>query len=206
MKSNVFKKIILVTTFVASILISQNSMAQVGLFVEPSVTYATGDSSVGYPPPANDSSGHLIGYGLGARLGIHIFDIVFVGVDGRYSQPHYTDSSGYDASTVSSNWGPVIGIQMPIVGLRVWSAAVVDGEVDPESSNGYDLKFNQATGYRVGAGFQFIAVSLNVEYQDLKYSNTNLQGVGPFTPGSNLDNTELKNKSWIVSVSFPIAL
>ncbi len=187
-------------------MLSQKSMAQVGLFVEPAVTYETSDSSVDYPPPASNSTGHINGYGVGARLGIHVFDIVFVGVDGRYAQPHYTDSSGYDASTVSSNWGPVVGIQMPVVGLRIWGAAVVDGEINPESSHGYDLKFNQATGYRVGAGFQFVAVSLNVEYQDLKYSNTNLQGIGPFAPGTNLDNTELKNKSWIASISFPIAL
>lgn len=200
------KKALLLTTFAASILISQKSMAQLGLFVEPSVTYETSDSEVDYPAPAGNSNGHINGYGLGARLGIHVLDIVFVGFDGRYAQPHYSDSSGYDATSVSTNWGPVVGIQMPIVGLRVWGAAVVDGEVNPESSNNYDVKFSQATGYRVGTGFQLFLVSVNLEYQDLKYKNTTVEGAGPFAPGSTTDDTNLKNKSWIVSVSFPIAL
>lgn len=200
------KKALLLTTFAASLLVGQKSMAQLGLFVEPSVTYETSDSTVDYPAPAGNSDGHINGYGLGARLGIHVLDIVFVGVDGRYAQPHYSDSSGYDASSVSTNWGPVVGIQMPIVGLRVWGAAVVDGEVNPESSNNYDVKFSQANGYRVGAGFQLFLVSLNLEYQDLKYKNTTVEGVGPFAPGSTTDDTNLKNKSWIVSVSFPLAL
>lgn len=206
MKTTLLKKVLFFATFATSILFSQKSMAQLGLFVEPSLTYESSNSTVDYPAPAGDSDGHINGYGLGARLGIHVLDIVFVGVDGRYSQPHYSDSSGYDATSVSTNWGPVVGIQMPIVGLRVWGAAVVDGEINPEASNNYDLKFGQANGYRVGAGFQLFVVSLNLEYQDLNYKNTNLQGVGPFTPGSNLDNTELKNKSWIVSLSFPFAL
>lgn len=202
-----FKKALFFTAFATSILISQKSMAQVGLFVEPGVTYETSDSEIDYPAPANNSSGHVKGYGLSARLGIHVLDTVFVGIDGRYSQPDFEDSStNYSAKAVSTNWAPVVGIQMPIVGLRLWGAAVVDGELNPESSGGYDVKFTQAQGYRVGAGFQFFLVSLNLEYQDVKYKNTNLEQAGPFAPGSNLDNTELKNKSWIVGVSFPIAL
>ena len=178
-----------------------------GLFVEPAVTYETSSSSVNYPSPLSDSSGDLKGFGLGARLGFHFFEAFFIGLDGRYAMPKFTDSStNYSATATGYNWGPVVGMQMPIVGLRIWASSVLGGELDPEKSGSYDVKFTEAKGYRVGAGFRIASISLNLEYQDLKYGSSILQEAGPFTVGTSFSNVNLNNKSWLASVSFPIEL
>ena len=178
-----------------------------GLFVEPALTYETSNSSINYPSPLSDSTGHVDGFGLGVRLGFHIEEVLFLGVDGRYGMQQFKDSStNYDAASVSTNWGPVIGVQMPNVGLRVWGTYIGGGELNPEKSGSYDAKFSKGTGYRVGAGFRISALSLNLEYQDMKYGQTTLEQLGSFTPGTNFDSVNLSNKSWVASVSFPLEL
>lgn len=196
------------TLTVANLLFfGSSALAQTGLFVEPSITYETSDANTDYPAPADDSTGKADGLGFGARVGFHVADIFFLGIDGRYSMPKFEDDSvNYSANAVAYNWGPVIGVQMPVVGLRVWGGYIWDAEINPEADGGYDLKFSKGTGYRLGAGFHFVMVSLNLEYQDMKYDNAALEQAGPFTPGTSFEDVDYKNKSWIVSVSFPIAL
>lgn len=175
-----------------------------GLFIEPAVTYETGDTSTDYPPAFSDSTGSLKGFGIGARLGFHINEAFFLALDGRYSQPDFSDSSvNYDAKAVSTSLGPVIGLQTPVVGLRVWAASVLSAELNPESDNNFDVKYRDGTGYRVGAGFRIASVSLNAEYEETKYDKATLEQAGSFTPGTIFDDVELKNKTWITSVSFP---
>jgi hypothetical protein len=131
---------------------------------------------------------------------------VFLAADARYSRPQFKDSSNnLDSQATAYNYGPVLGIQMPGVGLRLWGTYVMDGQLDPEESNQVDVKFNKPTGYRVGAGFHLGYVSLNLEYQDLKYDSTTLEKIGPFT-GSASDNIRLQDKAYVGSVSFPIDL
>jgi hypothetical protein len=181
--------------------------AKGGIFVEPSVTFEQGTTVVNYPSPLSDSSGTGTGFGLGARLGFHISEAFFFGLDGRYSMPQYKDSSvEYDAKSVSTNWGPVVGMQMPEIGLRLWGSYILGGILDPAPSGSFDVKFQNATGYRVGAGFRVSSVSLNLEYQQLRYGQTVLEQAGPFASGSPLDDVNLNNKAWLVSVSFPLAL
>jgi len=121
--------------------------------------------------------------------------------------PKFKDSSvNYDAKSISTNWGPVLGIQMPALGLRVWGTYVVDGELNPEQSGSFDLKFTEAKGYRIGTGFRILAFSLNLEYQDLKYGQTTFEQIGPFSPGTSLNSVDLENKTWLVSASFPIEM
>ena len=178
-----------------------------GLFVEPAVTYERGDTDVNYPSPFSNSSGSADGFGVGARLGFHVADILFLGADARYSKPQFKNSSAsYDAHSTAFNWGPVAGVQMPIVGLRVWGSYVAGATLDPDRSNNFDVKYKNGSGYRVGAGFKIAIVSLNLEYQSIKYTQAVLEQIGPFSAASVFNNVELKNKSWIVSVSFPIAL
>lgn len=178
-----------------------------GLFVEPAVTYEAGDGSVDYPPPFSSSTGRIEGLGLGARIGFHLSDVFLLALDLRYSMPQFKDSSvNYDEKSISTNWGPVVGFQMPIVGLRVWGSYILGGELNPDASSNFDVKFKDATGYRVGAGFRIAIVSLNLEYQQLKYDKTTLEQTGPFTSGSAFDNVTLENKAWIGSVSFPLEL
>ncbi len=125
----------------------------------------------------------------------------------RYAMPKFTDSSvSYDAKSIATNWGPVVGLQMPDLGLRVWGAYVVDGALDPESSGSFDVAFKKATGYRVGLGMRVTAVSMNLEYQQLKYGDTELEQVGPFSSSAALSSVNLEANSWLASVSFPLEL
>jgi hypothetical protein len=163
--------------------------------------------SVNYPSPLSNSTGTTTGFGLGARLGIHLKEVFFLGLDFRYSMPQFKDSSvTYNAKAIATNWGPVIGMQMPAVGLRVWGSYILGGEMNPEGSEGYDVKVLDASGYRVGTGFRIAAVSLNLEYQHLKYGQSKLEAVGPFTVGTNFKNVSLENRTWLASVSFPLEL
>lgn len=178
-----------------------------GLFVEPAITYERGETKVNYPSPFSDSTGSSNGLGIGARLGFHIMEIVFVGVDGRYSMPQFKDSAvNYDATATASNWGPVVGVQTPIVGLRVWGSYILGGELNPEASAGTDVKFDKAHGYRVGAGFRLAIVSVNLEYQNLKYDQVTLEQLGVFNPGTTLNGTNLSSSTWLASVSMPFEL
>lgn len=177
-----------------------------GLFVEPMLTYEDGKTTTHYPAPFSDSTGTMTGPGLGARLGIHFLSAFLIGVDGRYSMPQYKDSTGYDEKSVSSNWGPVVGVQMPIMGLRLWAGSITDGELNPDDNGNFDIKYQKARGSRIGAGFRIAAVSLNAEYQTIKYEEAILERSGPFAPGTSFTDMDLENKSWLFSVSFPLEL
>lgn len=202
---SIFKKIIIFasTAFIALPALAAESG---GLFVEPLVSYEKGSSDIDYPSPFTNSSGDINGFGVGARLGVHFADVVFLGLDGRYMKPKFKDSTNSMNSDSSGyNYGAVLGVQTPVVGLRVWGTYIIGGQLDPDEDNSVDLKFSDAKGYRVGVGFRLAIVSLNVEYQDLKYDTTTLQTMGPFSPGADSD-IDLKDKAWIFSVSFPIEI
>lgn len=185
---------------------AQAQESDFGLFIEPAITYEVGSASVDYPSPLSTSSGSTNGFGLGAKFGVHISEALFLAVDARYSMPQYDDSSvDYDAASVSTNWGPVLGVQMQDVGIRVWGTLILGGELNPEKSGSFDVSFSDASGYRIGTGFHIASVSLNIEYQQIKYGNTTLEEAGPFSPGD-LNNVNLTNSTWIGSVSFPLEL
>ena len=178
-----------------------------GPFVEPSVTYERGDTGVNYPSPFSNRNGELEGFGVGARAGAHVGEIFFVGIDGRYSMPTYKDpAANYDETAKAINWGPVVGVQMPEYGLRVWGTYIAGGELDPDSGSSFDVKFKGAEGYRVGAGVRVKITSLNLEYQKIDYDEAVLESSGAFAAGTSLRGTELKNDSWVLSVSFPIEI
>lgn len=68
--------------------------------------------------------------------------------------PDQKDSSvNYNAKATSTRIGPVIGMQMPNLGLRIWGTYILSGDLDPEKSGNYDVKFQDAKGYRIGTGF-----------------------------------------------------
>ncbi len=187
--------------------LDNESTKSVGFFVEPMVSYEVGSSKVDYPAPLSSSDGDVNGFGLGARVGMHVSEMVFLGLDGRYAMPKFKDNgTGYNETAKSYNWGPVVGVQMPDLGLRIWAAYVVDSQIDPDANSVIDVKFNKGKGYRIGAGFRLSMVSLNLEFQDLKYDDMTLQGVGPFAPNTDFSSVNLKNQTWIASVSFPLEL
>ncbi|MBC7742272.1 MAG: hypothetical protein H7061_08745 [Bdellovibrionaceae bacterium] len=180
-----------------------STFAAGGLFAEPMLTYESGESTTSYGAPFANSTGTIKGVGLGARLGFHLSEIFFLAADARYAKPQVKDSSfNTDSNATAYNYGPVIGIQVPILGLRVWASSILGGELDPEISNGINMKFTKAQGYRVGAGFHILMLSLNLEYQDSNYGSTTVESAGS-TPG-NADSISLKNKAYIASLSFPL--
>lgn len=201
----------LVFANVCLLLISGKSLAQetaAGFFVEPMVTYERGEGDINFPAPFANSESKVRGYGVGVRLGTQVYDIVFAGLDARYSLPTFQDSSlNQDVSATSWNVSPVVGVQMPSpVGLRLWGSWIVAGELDPDRDKGVDEKFIGGNGYRLGAGFRVGLVSLNAEYQYIDYDETEIAEVGIFSPGYSSKNIALENKSLIFSVSMPIGL
>ncbi|MBC7428575.1 MAG: outer membrane beta-barrel protein [Bacteriovorax sp.] len=181
-----------------------------GLFVEPMLTWERGRGDVNFPAPISSANTELDGFGVGARVGGHIYESIFLGADARYSIPNFkTKAAGLNQDIKSKAWnvGPVAGVQMPtLFGLRVWASWVVAGEVDPDMANNVNEKFTSGQGYRVGAGVKLSIVSLNIEYQKIKYSTTVLEDVGVFTPNISRNDVQLDNDSMILSVSFPLAI
>lgn len=184
-----------------------------GLFVEPGITYEMSDGDINWPDPLNDSNSEVEGFGVSARLGFHINDAFFIGADGRYAWPQFknaVDDDDEDVDAETFNYGPVLGVQMPNIGLRVWGTYILDAELDPDAYNAdgseLDGKFEEGQGYRIGAGFKVYMVSLNLEYQRIDYDSTRVEGVGPFNPGTVFDSVEMDDESWILGVSFPFSL
>jgi len=207
------KKYYLVSLLSALMLTGTGALAQesssgggnAGLFIEPGVTYESGKSTLDWPAPLKDSTGDVKGFGLVARLGFHVNDALFVGGDARYSKPNFKNSANnYDATAESMNLGAVVGMQMPVAGLRVWGEYIFMGSLDPAASHSVDVKFEDAKGYRIGVGFHVAMVSLNLEYQKLSYGKSTLQQIGTIPVGSSLG--KLDDEAYIASVTFPLAL
>jgi hypothetical protein len=177
-----------------------------GLFLEPMITYEVGDADVDYPAPFSGSEGSADGFGVGARLGMHIWESVFIGIDGRYSKLNVKNSNpNYSTDATAYNYGPVIGVQLPtLFALRVWGSYIFDGVMDMNRDNDVDLKLGDAKGYRLGVGFKLALVSLNLEYQDIDYKNAEFQNAGIFTGSS--AGLKARNQSYIFSISFPFSL
>lgn len=179
--------------------------AQAGFFAEPMLTYQDFEGEVTYPSPfTNDSSVKIKGAGVGVRIGGHVLDTMFLAADLRYAKPTYEDSN-FSAQAEAMNAGVVLGVQMPIAGLRIWGTYVGDGTLDPGEDNSVDFKFKQAKGHRVGVGFHIAMFSINLEYENLKYDGTEIERLGPFTNISDQDSIELKHTGYVASVSFPIS-
>ena len=87
------KSLFLILSFVLLIIGSAQAASVGGVFVEPMITYERGTGDVDFPSPTNSSSTDVDGFVVGARLGFHVFDIVFMGLDGRYAMPQFKHSS-----------------------------------------------------------------------------------------------------------------
>lgn len=201
------KKLLFLVSLIAFSGVSQ-AAEEGGLFVEPMLTWERGRGDVNFPAPFSNAETELDGFGVGLRFGGHVYQSVFLGVDGRYSMPTFKDDKlKMDTDAKSWNVGPVVGIQMPTtIALRVWAGWVVGGEVDTDKDKEVDAKFKSGQGYRVGAGVKLGFASLNIEYQNIKYDDTVLQEVGIFTPNTTRGDVELSNESMVLSVSFPVAI
>ncbi len=180
-----------------------------GFYIEPMLTASVADSSVKtsqLPLISDDTTGTEKGYGLGLRLGGHVSEILLLGVDARYAKTQMQDSSYGNANAESYNIAPVIGLQTPLFGIRLLGGYVMGGENNPEAgTRGFDLKFKDARGWRVGAGLHVAAVSLNLEYQDLKYDTTEVESFGSLNV-NNTSDIDATNKGYLLTLGFPIEL
>ncbi len=148
----------------------------------------------------------MVGLGAGLRISYSFFEAVFLGADGRYSIPRFEESSlGLEAESNAFNYGPVLGLQTPI-GLRFWGTFIMKSELNSKEDQDVDLKFSEGTGYRIGTGWNWKALSFNLEYQYVSYDKTIMEEIGILNPSATLSGVELRNRSWIFSVSFPINL
>ncbi|MDO9182808.1 MAG: hypothetical protein Q7U04_10390 [Bacteriovorax sp.] len=191
------------------LLISINiAHAESGVFIEPMATYETGSGDVSFPSPINSSDSKVKGFGVGARMGAQVWQTVFAGVDARYSMPNFKDTTlNQDIKSKAWNAGPMVGIQMPTpVGLRLWGSWILAAQLDPDQDKSVDEEFKGGNGFRIGGGFRVGLVSLNAEYQYIKYDDTEIQQAGVFTPGYTTSDIVLKNKSFIFSISIPIGI
>lgn len=190
---------------------SGSSLKPGGLFIEPMITYQTGDNSVQtsqLPIITDDTSGKISGFGAGARIGAHVSEIIFLAADLRFVQLNMKDSFYGNTNGQAYNYGLTAGAQMPWYGLRGWATYVAGGMYDPNAGTttpAINAKAEDAKGYRVGAGIKLMNFSVNLEYEDLKYDKTKITNAGVFA--TNIDsNVDFKTRSWILGVSFPFAL
>jgi len=180
-----------------------------GFYMEPMLLVTRADSSINtsqLPMISDDTTGTEQGYGLGLRLGGHVSEILLLGVDARYAKTQMQDSSYGSADAQSYNVAPVIGLQTPLFGIRLLAGYVAAGENNPEAgSRGLDLKFKDANGWRVGAGLHVAALSVNLEYQDLKYNTTDVESFGSLNVNSTSD-IDVTNRGYALTIGFPIEL
>lgn len=189
---------------------SDSRVSKGGFFIEPLIFASQEDTSVKtsqLPVVNSDTSGEARGYGVGLRFGGHVYESVLLGVDARYSKLEMSDSTFYnDVDADVYNVAPVVGVQTPWWGIRLMAGYVVAGESNPDSgSQGVDLKFKEAQGWRLGAGIHIAAVGVNIEYQDLKYNSTEIQSLGPVAVNDNT-SVDADTRGYSLSVSFPIEL
>lgn len=184
------------------------AQSKAGLMIEPIISYDQTDFNIDYPSPLGKSKGQLEGIGLGARVGFHIYESLLIGADLRYSKIDFNDKdNNFKSQADSYNVGPTVVLQLPTdLSVRVWGGYILSGQIDPEKTKGFDVKFEEASGYRVGAGLMLGTVSLNLEYKDVTYDKSNLEAVGDLDSNTDFNGVKLNNTGYVASISFPITM
>ncbi len=180
-----------------------------GAFLEPFLDYEATDTNIRtsqLPIITDDASGTNDGFGIGGRLGGHIYEAVWLAADLRYSRTSLANSFYQSADTDNFNYGATLGVQTPWAGVRLWGTYLLGGFSDPaEGVSGLNLKFENFKGYRIGAGVHAATVSVNVEYHDAKYGKTSIQRIGSLALRGDT-NIDTDAKGYTVSVGFPLEL
>jgi opacity protein-like surface antigen len=181
-----------------------------GFFLEPGVTYELGKTKTNFHDWSsgvlNDSTGEANGLGVVARVGMHINDMFFVALDGRYSMPTFKDSTNNLSSEAEMySLAPVVGVQMPNIGARFWAGYIAASQLNPKEAGSYDFKFKDGTGFLIGGGFHVAAVSINLEYKNTKFASTDFERL-PLGFTATDTSVKAEDQAWVASVTFPIAL
>lgn len=172
-----------------------------GLFLEPGVTYQTTNSNVDYGSGVGNSSASTRGFGAVVRGGIHVYERFFIAADGRYAMLKFADNaSNYDVDATSWDVAPTVGMQMADWGARLYAGYVLAGNLDPKGVNNTNLEFQDATGWRFGAGLKVKHFSVNIEWQRLHYGKGEVARTG----ATNLTGVKYNAEGLLASVTFPI--
>lgn len=178
-----------------------------GFYIEPMLSAIREDSTLSSTDLGANTSGTTEGYGIGLRLGGHVSEVLFLGVDGRYSKMKQSDSFYDKNSSNVYNLAPMIGLQTPLWGIRILAGYVVLGENSQDANRqGVKLKFTEPNGWRVGAGIHAGPVGINLEYQDLKYNKADVQSLGSVATNVNVNGIDESTKGYALSLSFPVSL
>lgn len=203
----IFHKLKIITKKIAigSALFFVTNIAQAsGPFIEPGLTFEEGKGKMDLPSPFGAESATIRGVGGLLRAGAHVTNMIFFGVDGRYSRPRVRNDN-FNSQADLYNWGGLLGVQMPTpMALRLWGTYIFDGGLDPENDRDFDIKYTRAHGYRLGAGIKLLLVSFNLEYQDIEYDKAMIQSRGPLSANTTLNDIHPRNQSYILSVSLPL--
>lgn len=128
-------------------------------------------------------------------------DRFFVAADARYAMLRFTDNTNnIDVDATSWDIAPTVGLQMADWGARLYAGYVLAGNLDPKSVNNVDTKFEQATGWRFGAGLKAKHLSVNIEWQRLHYGEAEITRPAAAT----LKGVKYNAEGLIASVTFPI--
>lgn len=178
-----------------------------GFYIEPMISAIREDSTLNSAAIGGNTSGTTEGYGVGLRLGGHVSEVLFLGVDGRYAKMKQSDSFYDNNSANIYNVAPMIGLQTPLWGVRILAGYVLLGENSPDANRqGVKLKFTEPRGWRVGAGLHAGPVGINLEYQDLKYNKADVQALGSVASNVNITGIDESTKGYSLSLSFPVEM
>lgn len=174
-----------------------------GFFIEPGVFQDQGTADFRSSTGLVNFDGDLKGTGLELKIGGHFADIFFLGLDAERSEPQYT-SSNYSTNTQSTLAGAVVGVQTPVLGVRLWGSYFPYGTFDQNRDQGLQMKFSEPEIYKVGAGLRVAMVSVNLEYLKGKYRESEIQNNG--NTFASFDDADAERESWALGVSFPFSL
>ncbi len=191
---------ICLTGFGASALAEGDSQGT-GLYLEPGVTYQMTESNIDYSGGIANSLATARGFGVVARGGIHLYERFFVAADARYAMLNFNDNAN-NLSINATSWdiAPVVGVQMADYGVRLYGGYVLAGNLDPRSTRGFDSKFEDPTGWRLGAGLKLQQLSVNIEWQRIHYGKSVLERPAGAVPS----NIDYNPDGIVASVTFPI--
>lgn len=177
--------------------------AQANFFVEPYATYEQGKADFESSSGIVSFTGDMKGLGIGARVGGHIGDIVFLALDAQYAEPEFT-STNYTTKTRSMLAGVTLGAQTPVVGLRVWGSYLPVGTLDQDRAQGLQMKFSEPEMIKLGVGFRVGVFSVNLERLSGRYKKSEV--VNDSSVFAAFTNADAKRESYQLGVSFPFAL
>jgi len=176
-----------------------------GFYIEPAILGSRQDTDL-EGNIGTDATGVSNSFGVDLKLGGHVNEMFFIGADGRYERAQFEETALEDTDADIWNVGPTVGVQAPFMGARVWGTYIVDGNYNPEAGvRNVDLNFTDPYGWRGGIGFRLSNVSLNLEYEDLTYNDTEVESVGDFAVGTGTD-ADFSQRGYAVSLSFPVEL